>query len=185
MAFNIYERLVSPKFTANGNGALVWDGLQLQPQLADFTLEKDTATFKIRSGAKFYPSGNPLTADDVIYTIQRLFALGMMTSNVSGIQKLEQVKKVDDHTVTSTSPASTGSRSQRTCSARDLPRAEYGIIDSVEVKKHVTKSDPTAPDWLTNTRPAPARTTLRTARLASRSSSRRFPATRAIPPTRP
>ncbi len=151
MAFNIYERLVSPKFTANGNGALVWDGLQLQPQLADFTLEKDTATFKIRSGAKFYPSGNPVTADDVIFTIQRLFALGMMTSNVSGIQKLEQVKKVDDQTVSINMLGFDGKPiTADLFSIAIFREPEYGIIDSVEVKKHITKSDPTASDWLKN-----------------------------------
>jgi len=149
LAFNIYERLVSPKFTANGNGALVWDGLQLQPQLADFTLEKDTATFKIRAGAKFYPSGNPVTADDVIFTIQRLFALGMMTSNVSGIQKMSQVKKVDDQTIAINMLGFDGKPITADLFTIAIFREpEYGILDSVEVKKHVTSSDSSASAWL-------------------------------------
>lgn len=149
VAFNIYERLVSPKFTAGGNGALVWDGLQLQPQLADFTLDKDTVTFKIRAGAKFYPTGNPVTADDVIFTVQRLFDLGMMSSNVSGIQKMEQIKKVDDRTVTISMLGYNGE--PITADLFDIAifrEPEYGIVDSVEVKKHVTSSDPTGTDWL-------------------------------------
>jgi len=151
VAFNIYERLVSPKFTANGNGALVWDGLELQPQLADFTLDKDTVTFKIRQGAKFYPTGNPVTADDVIFTIQRLFDLGMMSSNVSGIQKMEQIKKVDDQTITINMLGYGGEPITADLFTIAIFREpEYGIVDSVEVKKHATSSDPTGSAWLKN-----------------------------------
>ncbi len=149
LAFNIYERLVSPKFKSDGNGALVWDGLELQPQLADFTLDKDTATFKIRQGAKFYPTGNPVTADDVIFTIQRIFDLGMMSSNVSGIQKMEQIKKVDDRTITINMLGYNGQPITADLFTIAIFREpEYGIVDSVEVKKHVTSSDPTGTNWL-------------------------------------
>jgi peptide/nickel transport system substrate-binding protein len=149
LAFNIYERLVSPKFVADGSGALAWDGLQLQPQLADFTLAGDTATFTIRSGAKFYPTGNPVTADDVIFTIQRLFDLGMMTSNISGIQKMEQVKKVDDRTIKINMLGFNGQPITADLFTIAIFREpEYGIVDSVEVKKHITSSDPTATNWL-------------------------------------
>lgn len=149
VAFNIYERLVSPKFIADGNGALVWDGLELQPQLADFTLDKDTATFKIRQGAKFYPTGNPVTADDVIFTIQRLFDLGAMTGNVSGIQKMEQIKKVDDQTITISMLGFDGEPITADLFTIAIFREpEYGIVDSVELKKHVTSSDPTGSNWL-------------------------------------
>jgi peptide/nickel transport system substrate-binding protein len=149
LAFNVYERLVSPKFTDEGNGALVWDGLSLQPQLADFTLAKDVVTFKIRAGAKFYPTGNPVTADDVIFTIQRLFDLGMMTSNVSGIQKMSQVKKVDASTVAINMLGFDGKPITADLFTIAIFREpEYGILDSVEVKKHATSADPSASAWL-------------------------------------
>jgi peptide/nickel transport system substrate-binding protein len=149
VAFNIYERLVSPKFIADGSGALVWDGLELQPQLADFTLDKDTATFKIRQGAKFYPTGNPVTADDVIFTIQRIFDLGAMTGNVSGIQKMEQIKKVDDQTITINMLGFDGEPITADLFTIAIFREpEYGIVDSAELKKHVTSSDPTGSNWL-------------------------------------
>src|SRR6201999_850368 len=73
---NLYETLVSPKFVPNGQGVMVWDGLELAPELAEsYTTKGATATFHLAKGRKFYPTGNPLTADDVVYSMQRLFAL--------------------------------------------------------------------------------------------------------------
>ncbi|MFL6705985.1 MAG: ABC transporter substrate-binding protein, partial [Paraburkholderia graminis] len=98
---NTYDRLVRvdlkdpSKF--NGDVAQSWsvspDGL--------------TFTFKIRSGLKFH-SGNPLTADDVAWSIQRcvlldkgaaavLQGIGLTTDNT-----LEKVQKIDDSTVSIT-----------------------------------------------------------------------------------
>ncbi|MDR6494602.1 ABC transporter substrate-binding protein [Paraburkholderia sp. 22099] len=98
---NTYDRLVRvdlrdpSKF--NGDVAQSWtvspDGL--------------TVTFKIRPGLKFH-SGNPLTADDVAWSIQRavlldkgpaavLQGIGLAKDNV-----LQRVKKVDDSTVSVT-----------------------------------------------------------------------------------
>ncbi|AJY09441.1 ABC transporter substrate-binding protein [Burkholderia dolosa] len=95
---NTYDRLVRvdlrdpSKF--NGDVAQSWtvsaDGL--------------TYTFKLRSGLKFH-SGNPLTADDVAWSIQRavlldkgpaavLTGIGLTKANVAA-----NVKKIDDQTV--------------------------------------------------------------------------------------
>jgi len=100
-AANTYDRLVRvdladpSKF--NGDVAQSWtvspDGL--------------TFTFKLRPGLKFH-SGNPLTADDVAWSIQRavqldkgpaavLTALGLTKENVTG-----KVKAIDDMTVSIT-----------------------------------------------------------------------------------
>lgn len=98
---NTYDRLVRvdlrdpSKF--NGDVAQSWtvspDGL--------------TYTFKLRSGLKFH-SGNPLTADDVAWSIQRavlldkgpaavLTGIGLTKANVAA-----NVKKLDDQTVSIT-----------------------------------------------------------------------------------
>jgi len=98
---NTYDRLVRvdlrdpSKF--NGDVAQSWtvsaDGL--------------TYTFKLRSGLKFH-SGNPLTADDVAWSIQRavlldkgpaavLTGIGLTKANV-----VANVKKLDDQTVSIT-----------------------------------------------------------------------------------
>ncbi|WP_321838893.1 ABC transporter substrate-binding protein [Paraburkholderia bannensis] len=98
---NTYDRLVRvdlkdpAKF--NGDVAQSWtvspDGL--------------TFTFKIRPGLKFH-SGNPLTADDVAWSIQRCVLLDKGAAAVLqgiGLTKgnaLQNVKKIDDSTVSIT-----------------------------------------------------------------------------------
>src|ERR1700759_2057821 len=98
---NTYDRLVRgdlkdpSKF--NGDVAQSWtvspDGL--------------TFTFKIRPGLKFH-SGNPLTADDVAWSIQRTVLLDKGAAAVLqgiGLTKdnaLSNVKKIDDSTVSIT-----------------------------------------------------------------------------------
>jgi peptide/nickel transport system substrate-binding protein len=78
--------------------------LQLQPMLA--TSWKASAggkvwTFKIRQGVKFH-DGSPLTADDVVWTIQQLADkknASNALSTFSGVLTPEGVRKVDSHTV--------------------------------------------------------------------------------------
>jgi peptide/nickel transport system substrate-binding protein len=150
---NLYETLVSPKFVANGQGVMVWDGLNLAPELAEsYTINGDTATFHLSKGRKFYPTGNPLTADDVLYSMQRLFALKQQSSlNTAGIFSVNQIKKVDDYTVAMTFTDSNGKPIEVNGFQLAVFRwPNLPILDSVEVKKHVTSSDPTGTNWLKN-----------------------------------
>lgn len=152
---NLYETLVSPKFVPNGDGVMVWDGLQLEPELADsYTTKGDTVTFHLDKTRKFYPSGNPLTADDVIYSMQRLFDLQLQSSlNTAGIYSKDQIKKVDAHTVEMKFTDSAGKPIEVNGFQLAVFRwPNVPVLDSVEVKKHVTSSDPTGTNWLkTNT----------------------------------
>jgi len=152
---NLYETLVSPKFVSNGAGVMVWDGLELAPELADsYTTKGDTATFHLSKTRKFYPSGNPLTADDVIYSFQRLFDLKQQSSlNTADIYSMDQIKKVDDHTVEMKFTDSGGKPIEVNGFQLAVFRwPNLPVLDSVEVKKHVTGSDPTGTNWLkTNT----------------------------------
>ncbi|AME24494.1 MAG: ABC transporter substrate-binding protein [Pseudomonadota bacterium] len=98
---NTYDRLIRVDLKDparfNGDVAQSWavspDGL--------------TFTFKIRSGLKFH-SGNPLTADDVAWSIQRTALLDKGAAAVLagiGLTKanaLQNVKKIDDTTVSVT-----------------------------------------------------------------------------------
>jgi len=76
----------------------------LQPMLAtSWTPSKSGAvwTFKIRKGVKFH-NGQPLTADDVVYTFQELANPKNASSALSvftGVLSAGGVKKVDSHTV--------------------------------------------------------------------------------------
>jgi peptide/nickel transport system substrate-binding protein len=149
---NLYETLVQCKFVDNGSGVMVWDGLSLAPGLAkSWETKGDTATFHLDTSRKFYPTGNPLTADDVIFSYQRLFDLGKQSSlNTAGIFSMDQIKKIDDATVKMTFKASDG-KSPIEVNGFQLAVFRWPnvvIYDSVEVKKHITGSDKAATKWL-------------------------------------
>jgi len=150
---NLYETLVSPKFVPNSDGVMEWDGLELAPELAaSYTTKGDTATFHLDKTRKFYPTGNPLTADDIVYTMQRLFDLKQQSSlNTGGIFSMDQIKKIDDHTVEMKFTDPNGKPIEVNGFQLAVFRwPNLAILDSVEVKKHVTSSDPTATNWLKN-----------------------------------
>jgi peptide/nickel transport system substrate-binding protein len=95
---NLYDSLVFPQL----------DG-SIAPWLAtEWTVSPDslTYTFKLRDDAKFH-NGDPVTAQDVAFTTERLLAIGegfsylLRTKDKDGkiVAGIESVKAVDDHTV--------------------------------------------------------------------------------------
>ena len=125
-------------------------GLQdVEPGLAEsWEVSEDnlTYTFKLREGIKSQ-YGNELTSDDVVWTFER------MTSDPATLQASvllpttnvdldEPVTKVDDYTFTLNLTAP---------SAQALSVMAYpilGILDSDEIKKHVTPDDKYGSKWL-------------------------------------
>ncbi|MCX5495863.1 ABC transporter substrate-binding protein [Kaistia dalseonensis] len=72
LAVNLYDTLVYPKKGGPG----------VEPRLAtEWTTDGATYTFKLRDGVKFH-SGNPLTADDVVFSLNRTVAMGQGFSNL-------------------------------------------------------------------------------------------------------
>lgn len=88
LQINIYDTLVYPK---QGGGGV-------QPLLAtSWTIDGPTYTFKLKPGVKFH-SGNPVTADDVVFSYNRLMAMGQ--GNASLFQdRVKSVEAVDPGTV--------------------------------------------------------------------------------------
>jgi peptide/nickel transport system substrate-binding protein len=82
LMFNAYDTLVMPAPGAPGE----------VPHLAEsWTVDGNTYTFTLREGVLF-ASGNPLTADDVVFSIQRMQALGQGNSYLfAGVQSAEAV----------------------------------------------------------------------------------------------
>lgn len=79
------------------------DLINIKPEVAEkweYSQDGKVWTFHIRKGIKF-ASGNPLTADDVVYSLQRVIKLGQTASWVltQFVSKPEQIEKVDDYTV--------------------------------------------------------------------------------------
>ena len=88
--FNVFEGLMKP--TSDGD---------LTPAIAEsYTLSDDqkTYTFTLRQGVKFH-NGETVTADDVVYSIQRCADATAGEPLVPAFKAIESVEKVDDQTV--------------------------------------------------------------------------------------
>lgn len=87
LMFNVYDTLVIPKQGAPGH-----DGLLAE----SWEVDGNSYVFKLRDGVKFQ-SGNPLTAEDVVYSLDRMKALGAGLSYL--FENVESAEAVDDLTV--------------------------------------------------------------------------------------
>lgn len=110
----------------------------------DFT----TYTFHLRAGVKFTQTGNPMTADDWIYTWKRMLAnpgIGFcpFDNHDASITSISQVKKINDMTVQITVPKNTNR-----LTLANLRLVDFAIVDSKAVQKHSTRSDPWGSKWL-------------------------------------
>ncbi|HLB49607.1 MAG TPA: ABC transporter substrate-binding protein [Anaerolineales bacterium] len=132
---NVYENLV--QFV----GA---DLSNLQPGLAEsweVTEAGDNwdVTFHLRDGVKF-ASGNPLTADDVVYSLQRVISLNkspaFLFTDIAQI-KTESIKAADPKTVVVTMPKTASPQAFLSI----LTFTVGGIVDSKEVQAHVSGDD--------------------------------------------
>jgi peptide/nickel transport system substrate-binding protein len=141
VAHNAYDTLV--KF----EGA---DLANIKAGLASSWDTKDAGTtwdvtFKLKSGLKF-ATGNPLTADDVVYSLQRVIKLNkspaFLFTDIAGL-KADSIKATDASTVVVSLP--------KTASAQGflsiLTFTVGGIVDSKEVKTHETAGD-SGSGWL-------------------------------------
>lgn len=83
--FNIYEGLVKVQPDGTFRGAVA----------SDYEVSEDAATytFTLRDGIKFH-NGNPVTADDVLYSIQHA-----IDSKITGYDNIESFGATDDHTI--------------------------------------------------------------------------------------
>jgi peptide/nickel transport system substrate-binding protein len=132
---NVYETLV--KFEGT-------DLTTPKPGLATSWDIKDSGsnwdiTFKLKSGVKF-ASGNPLTADDVVYSFQRAIKLNkspaFLFTDIAGL-KSESVKATDATTVVVTMPKTSSTQTFLVI----LTFTIGGIVDSKDLKTRETAGD--------------------------------------------
>lgn len=149
---NVYERLVKMKFNPGPDGTLMADPVEVVPELAEsWTVDGPVITFKLRSGVKFFATGNPVTSEDVRYSFERLTKIagnGRNQAGIAGLFKAEQVEAVDPLTVKITFTDGDGKPTAVPVALTSMKFQQFAIIDSVEVKKHVTAGDPYANEWL-------------------------------------
>ncbi|PRY11195.1 ABC transporter substrate-binding protein [Kineococcus rhizosphaerae] len=145
---NLHAQLLRKPYVEDGN-ALNQDLYTFDPYLAEsYETSPDglTFTFHLKQGV-VSQQGNPLTADDVLWSFERKFATP--GGGMAGYYKpmltdpATQIRKVDDHTVTFT-----------------VVKAGYGltllanlaenigsIYDSTYLKANATPADPYAVQW--------------------------------------
>jgi peptide/nickel transport system substrate-binding protein len=151
LTMNIYQRLLEYDFTTDENGSLVWKGLDAKASLAEsYELTGTSAIFHLRTDVTFYPSGNPLTADDVLFSFQRSMALGGSTDfSNGGLQQPSQFSVVDEHTFKMDFTDVAGNPVEATPTLIATMRfPNFGIVDSKVAKEHATADDPNANEWL-------------------------------------
>lgn len=111
----------------------------------DFSDDRKTITLTLRQGLVFPSSGNRVTSDDVIYTIER--ALGTASGpawvwgNI-GVTSLDQVERVDERTV-----VISGARP----SSIVLPLMRdqtMGLLDGDAIRSWATDDDPWSTTWM-------------------------------------
>jgi peptide/nickel transport system substrate-binding protein len=101
-------------------------------------------TFHLRKNVVF-ASGNKLVAEDVRFTVDRGLNIPGGISwlfNVMGVNSVDQVTVVDDHTVKFTLER------PNALFLPSLALEVMSIVDSVELKKHATDDDPYGHEWL-------------------------------------
>jgi peptide/nickel transport system substrate-binding protein len=140
LVHNVYETLVRFEGTDT----------TIKPSLATSWDQKENGdrwdmTFKLKSGVKF-ATGNALTADDVVYSIQRAIKLNkspaFLYTDIAGL-KSENVKATDANTVVISMPKTSSPQGFLSI----LTFTIGGIVDSKEVKTHETAGD-SGSGWL-------------------------------------
>lgn len=147
---NIFERLLVYGSKTDESGAKVEDFSKIEGALAEsYELSPDnkSITFHLRKGVKS-AAGNEMTADDVMWTFERGWNMKATfrwyMTQILKIDNFDAFQKIDDHTVKVTIP------NPSLLLARLWINNDFGIIDAVDAKKHVTPEDPWAARYLAN-----------------------------------
>ncbi|MCB8881347.1 ABC transporter substrate-binding protein [Acidisoma cellulosilytica] len=146
---NIYERLLAYDMKAGADGVSYENFDKIVGRLAesyDLSPDETSITFHLRHGVKS-AQGDPFTADDVMWTFQRGWALNATfhwyMTQVLGITDFDKAfQKIDDYTVKVSLPHPSP------LLARLWVNNDLGILDEVEMKKHLTPADPWGSSWL-------------------------------------
>lgn len=140
---NVYPYLIDYGI-AEVDGGEILDTQNILPSWAESFESEDgmTWTLTLREGATF-PSGNPITAEDVKWSKDRAFAA---QANVAGVYALigltepDQVQVVDERTVVfeQTHPSAL---------TEQIQAISLFVYDSQLMQEHATPDDPWAQEW--------------------------------------
>jgi peptide/nickel transport system substrate-binding protein len=144
---NLYDYLVEFGTKPDGKGGVAGDLDRFEGRLAQsWTVSPDgtRVTFKLRPGARF-ASGDPVTAQDVKHTYDRIFGVKAVTAaltKMAAVDGPESVRIVDPQTVEFTlskgNPLLFGNMAQY----------GHGVTQEKALKPHAAADDPWATKWL-------------------------------------
>ncbi len=149
LSWNIYDRLLSfgTKTVADGN--LSYDYQSLTPELAERWQVSDDGKyvdFFLRKDARFH-DGSPVSAEDVKWSFTRALSVGGFPTfqmKAGSIESPEQFEVIEPHTFRLHLI-----RADK-LTLPDLAVPVAAIYNAALAKKHATKSDPWALEWLKN-----------------------------------
>lgn len=151
LARNIYQTLFQQKFALEKDGSLEYVGTELVPDLAQsWTIGTDSITFHIRPNVKFYGTNDYVTAQDVKWSLDRIWATpGVGDLQANGLQEPSEIHVVNNSTVMIDFINSEGKPTPATPTLLAIFDQFFtSIVDETAVTPHETKSDPTGANWL-------------------------------------
>ncbi|MCI1747291.1 MAG: ABC transporter substrate-binding protein [Acidipropionibacterium sp.] len=151
VVYNTYQGLVGYTFKKVDDGSWVQQGSKLAPVLAkSWKVDKTSVTFHLDPNRVFYPSGNPVRAEDVKWSLgQALQSPNAQDIFTNGLQGEKDIKIVDEHTVTINFKDQAGKPVEVSPTTLAMfANGNMSIVDSVEATKHATAKDRWGADWL-------------------------------------
>jgi peptide/nickel transport system substrate-binding protein len=143
---NIYAQWVKYTTKDSGEGYQIADLPNVEGEVLESIDQADdgTVTMKVRADAKF-PDGSPITADDLIFKVERALEMGagsIFDFNIIGLTKMSQVEKVSDSEIQFKLPQASPIIGPM------LRDQDAGIVDTKLVKEHMTEDDPWGTEWV-------------------------------------
>ncbi|MDX9838402.1 MAG: ABC transporter substrate-binding protein [Azoarcus sp.] len=147
---NVYDRLVRFGVKTLEDGSLSYDSTKIEPEVAEswtYSSDRKSLTFKISPKARFW-DGSPVTAEDVKWSFDRAVSLGGfggVQMKAGSMTSPEQFVVVDAQTFRIDLPAPSK------LTLPDLAVPVPFIINAKVARKHATKEDPWATEYLHKT----------------------------------
>ncbi len=146
MLTNVYEWLVDYKVVEE-NGVMVAKANEFVGGLAEkfeWNADGTKITFTLREGLKF-SNGDPLTAEAVKFTYDRIFDQGGVTPfllSMAAVPDKDHIKVIDERTIEFTVDK------PNTLLLGNMAQFGHSILNPNVVKPHMTANDPYAHEWL-------------------------------------
>jgi peptide/nickel transport system substrate-binding protein len=154
LGMNVYQTLVGYDYHEDASGTYTYQGDAVVPEIAQsWVFQGNKAILNIRRGLKFYPSGNPVTAADAVFSLRRALAetAAPPELNSSGIFQPGQIKQLGTYKLEISYTNTAGQPVVATDFNLATLRFPFlGIVDSKTVLAHATEKDPYATAWLKN-----------------------------------